>query len=120
MSLERIDTVLIAQPGYYQALDKTLPTAPISLLKDHLVFDVLDHNASLLSKAFEQASFDFNSKTLYGQPQLPERWKRIAEYRWGAGRIIGATMGQKVFPGRSQRANVDARRESAKDISGAH
>ncbi|QHV97661.1 M13 family metallopeptidase [Spirosoma endbachense] len=99
MSLERIDTVLVAQPGYYQALDKTLPTAPISLLKDRLVFDVLDHNASLLSKAFEQASFDFNSKTLYGQPQLPERWKRIADRTDGAlGEALGQLWVKKYFP----------------------
>ncbi|MCK8490608.1 M13 family metallopeptidase [Spirosoma sp. RP8] len=99
MGLEKIDTVLVAQPGYYQALDKTLPTASISVLKDRLVFDLLDHNASLLSKPFEQASFDFNSKTLYGQPQLSERWKRIADRTDGSlGEALGQLWVKKYFP----------------------
>ncbi|GAB4026516.1 M13 family metallopeptidase [Spirosoma koreense] len=99
MSLARIDTVLVAQPGYYQALDKLLPTTSIDLLKDRLVFDLLDHNASLLSKPFEQASFEFNSKTLYGQPQLPDRWKRIADRTDGAlGEALGQLWVKKYFP----------------------
>lgn len=99
MQLERIDTVLVGQPGYYRALDKMLPTVPISLLKDRLVFDLLDRNASLLSKEFEQASFDFNAKTLYGQPQLPERWKRIADRTDGAlGEALGQLWVKKYFP----------------------
>lgn len=99
MQLERIDTVLVGQPGYYRALDKILPTVPISLLKDRLVFDLLDRNASLLSKEFEQASFDFNAKTLYGQPQLPERWKRIADRTDGAlGEALGQLWVKKYFP----------------------
>ncbi|WP_338870541.1 M13 family metallopeptidase [Spirosoma sp. SC4-14] len=99
MGLERVDTVLVGQPGYYQALDKTLPTTPISLLKDRLVFDLLDHNASLLSKEFEKASFEFNSKTLYGQPQQPERWKRMADRTDGAlGEALGQLWVKKYFP----------------------
>ena len=99
MSLEKIDTVLISQPGYYQALDKSLPTTPISVLKDRLTFDVLDQNAALLSKPFEQASFEFTNKTLYGQPQQQARWKRIASR---VDRSLGEALGQvwvkKYFP----------------------
>jgi len=99
MGLERVDTVLVGQLGYYQALDKTLPTTSISLLKDRLVFDLLDHNASLLSKDFEKASFEFNSKTLYGQPQQPERWKRMADRTDGAlGEALGQLWVKKYFP----------------------
>ncbi|MBC3785592.1 M13 family metallopeptidase [Spirosoma utsteinense] len=99
MSLGKIDTVLVSQPGYYQALDKLLPATPISVLKDRLVFDLLDNNASLLSKPFERASFEFNSKTLYGQPQQKERWKRIASRVDGSlGEALGQLWVKKYFP----------------------
>nr|WP_229364423.1 M13 family metallopeptidase [Fibrella aestuarina] len=99
MSLTKVDTVLVAQPGYYQALDKLLPTVPIALLKDQLAFDCLDRNATLLSKPFEQAHFEFNSKTLYGQPQMPERWKRIGRRIDGAmGEALGQLWVKKYFP----------------------
>ena len=99
MSLGKIDTVLVSQPGYYQALDKLLPTTPIDVLKDRLVFDLLDNNASALSKPFERASFEFNSKTLYGQPQQPERWKRIAARVDGSlGEALGQLWVKKYFP----------------------
>ena len=99
MNLEKIDTVLVAQPGYYQALDKLLPATPIDVLKDRLVFDLLNNNASLLSKPFERASFEFNSKTLYGQPEQPERWKRIADRVDGSlGEALGQLWVKKYFP----------------------
>ncbi|MFD2574429.1 M13 family metallopeptidase [Spirosoma soli] len=99
MGLSRIDTVLVSQPGYYQALDKMLPTVPMPVLKDRLVFDVLDHNASALSREFEKASFEFNNKTLYGQPQQPERWKRIASRIDGSlGEALGQLWVKKYFP----------------------
>ena len=99
MSLPKVDTVLVGQPGYYQALDKLLPTTPISVLKDRLVFGLLDNNAGALSKPFEQASFEFNSKTLYGQPQQPERWKRIANrIDASLGEALGQLWVKKYFP----------------------
>jgi putative endopeptidase len=99
MGLKKVDTVLVAQPGYYQALDKTLPTASIDVLRDHLVFDLLNHNASLLSKAFQQASFDFNSKALYGQQKLSDRWKRMANrVDQSMGEALGQLWVKKYFP----------------------
>ena len=99
MSLEKVDTALVSQPGYYQALDKLLPITPVSVLKDRLVFDLLNSNASLLSKSFERASFEFNSKTLYGQPQQPERWKRIASRVDGSlGEALGQLWVKEYFP----------------------
>lgn len=98
MELSRIDTVLVAQPGYYQALDSMLPKTPVSLLKDRLAFDLLDNSASLLSREFEQARFDFNNKTLYGQPQMPDRWKRIANRVDDAlGEALGQLWVKKYF-----------------------
>lgn len=99
MGLVKVDTVLIGQLGYYQALNKALPAMPISLLRDIVAFDMLDHNADLLSKEFEQASFDFNQKALYGQEKMSDRWKRMVNR---VDRSLGEALGQlwvkKYFP----------------------
>ncbi|GAB3959374.1 M13 family peptidase [Spirosoma harenae] len=99
MGLTKVDTVLVSQPGYYQALAKSLSSVPIELLKDRLTFDCLDHDANLLSKEFEQARFEFNNKALQGQPKMPERWKSMTRV---VDRSLGEALGQlwvkKYFP----------------------
>ncbi|WP_128545772.1 M13 family metallopeptidase [Larkinella soli] len=74
----KTDTVLVSQPEYYQALSSLLPSTPIDVLQDKLAFNYIDHNATLLSSPFVNAKFDFFGRTLSGQPQLSERWKRVA------------------------------------------
>ncbi|GAB3989474.1 M13 family peptidase [Spirosoma daeguense] len=99
MGLAKVDTVLVGQPNYYQALDKSLPNTSIELLKDRLTFDCLDYNATLLSKTFEQAHFDFHNKAIHGQPKMTERWKRLVNR---VDRSLGEALGQlwvkKYFP----------------------
>ncbi|SOD97350.1 M13 family metallopeptidase [Spirosoma fluviale] len=99
MKLTSIDTVLVGQPGYYKALDKTLPTVPIGELKDKLVFDLLDENARLLSQPFEQARYEFYGRTLYGQPKQADRWKRVTQFvDRGLGEALGQLWVKKYFP----------------------
>ncbi|ARK13318.1 M13 family metallopeptidase [Fibrella sp. ES10-3-2-2] len=99
MKLAKVDTVLVGQPGYYQALNKLLPTIPIAVLKDILVFDLLDGHATLLSRDFEQANFNFRNKTLYGQPEMQPRWKRISgRVDEALGEALGQLWVKKFFP----------------------
>ncbi|GAB3907291.1 M13 family metallopeptidase [Larkinella knui] len=87
----KTDTVLMGQPEYYQALNTLLATTPIEVLKDHLAFNFIDNNASLLSKPFVMAKFEFSGKTLSGQQALSERWKRVAG---NADAYLGELLGQ--------------------------
>ncbi|MFD1141157.1 M13 family metallopeptidase [Larkinella insperata] len=99
MGLQRVDTVLMGQPGYYRALNELLPTTPIALLKDRLLFDLLDYNAPLLDTNFEQAHFAFNEKIMNGQQRPLERWKRVAvRTDEELGDALGQLWVQKYFP----------------------
>lgn len=94
----KTDTVLVAQPAYYQALDKVLPTMPLQLLKDKLTLGLIDDNAALLSSAFVTARFNFYNKTLNGQPVQTARWKRVARTVDGAlGELLGQLWVKKYF-----------------------
>ncbi|WP_266363952.1 M13 family metallopeptidase [Tellurirhabdus rosea] len=85
------DTVLVAQPAYYQALSRLLTSTPIDVIKDKLAFSYIDENANLLSKAFVQTRFDFAGKILNGQQQLSDRWKRMAD---NTDSYLGELLGQ--------------------------
>jgi putative endopeptidase len=78
MKLNRVDTVLMAQPDYYKALNELLPLVSADDLKDYLIFTLLDDKANQLSQPFQSARFVFRDKVLYGQKQQAVRWKRMA------------------------------------------
>jgi len=99
MGLSKIDSVLMGQPEYYLALNKSLPTASVDELKDYLTFTLIDGNAGLLSKSFREASFAFKGKTLNGQLKEPERWKRVADAVDGyLGDALGQLWVKQYFP----------------------
>ena len=94
----KADTVLVGQPGYYKGLDNLLKTEPINVWKDYVTFDALNSSATLLSKNFRDAHFDFFGKVLYGQKQQKERWKNIvARVDGGLGELLGQIYAEKYF-----------------------
>jgi putative endopeptidase len=92
MGLSRVDSVLMAQPAYYAALDRMLPLVAIEDLNDYLAFTLLDDNAQLLSQPFRSARFVFRNKVLYGQQKEAERWKRVAQQ---TDRYLGDALGKR-------------------------
>ncbi|HVX50405.1 MAG TPA: M13 family metallopeptidase, partial [Chitinophagaceae bacterium] len=73
----KADSVNLAQPSYYEKLNKLLPGTPIDVWKAYYTFHVLDDAASSLSNAFVMASFNYHNKTLNGQQQIKPRWERV-------------------------------------------
>ncbi len=55
---------------------KLLDTQPVDVWKKYLAFHLASDYASYLPKAFDEASFAFNSKTLRGVEVQRDRWKR--------------------------------------------
>lgn len=92
------DTVLVGQPGYFKALDGLLKSQPIDVWKDKAAFTALDNASTALSKAFRDANFEFNGKTLSGQKVQQERWKTVIEtVDNGIGELLGQLYVEKYF-----------------------
>jgi putative endopeptidase len=92
------DTILVGQPKYYQGLDVLLKSTPIDVWKDKATFDEINGSASLLSKKFRDASFDFFDKTIYGEKKQKDRWKIMVEaVDGGLGELLGQVYVQKYF-----------------------
>ena len=80
----------VSQPEFMKAVQAELTTEPLDALRGYLRFHLLTAAAPSLSHPFEQADFDFYSKTLRGTPAMPPRWKTctrrsiaILARRWG-------------------------------------
>ena len=93
----KADSINIAQPGYYEALDKLLPSQPIDAWKTKFKFDYISGNASLLSKDFVKASFDFN-RNFSGAKKDRDRWKKmVSRVNNDAGDLLGQLYVKKYF-----------------------
>jgi len=72
---------------------------PLDTLKAYQAFHLADNAAPDLSDAFVQAQFDFDGKTLTGQPALSARWKRaVRTVSGGFGEAIGQLYVAQYFP----------------------
>jgi putative endopeptidase len=76
----------------------SLPT-----LKAYLSFHYLSDHAPYLPKRFDDARFDFYGRTLRGQPQQRERWKRaVDEVNDSLGEQVGQLYVAQYFPAESK------------------
>ena len=63
-------------PDFMKTLDRALASTSVDDLKTYLRWHLAHASASMLPKAFEDADFEFFSRTLAGQQQQQPRWRR--------------------------------------------
>ena len=74
--LDSSPTVLMANNTALTAMGKIMAATPLQTWKDYLAFHFVSDHATFLPKAFDDAQFDFYSKTLCGVQVQRDRWKR--------------------------------------------
>jgi putative endopeptidase len=82
----------VSQPEFIKAVQAGLTAEPVDALRGYLRFHLLTAAAPSLAHPFEQADFDFYSKTLRGTPQMPPRWKTCTR---AVDRNLGEALGQE-------------------------
>jgi endothelin-converting enzyme/putative endopeptidase len=82
----------VAQPEFMKAVESELTKEDVAALRGYLRFHLLTAAATYLAHPFEQANFDFYSKTLRGVPSMPPRWKTCTR---GVDRSLGEALGQE-------------------------
>jgi putative endopeptidase len=99
-----VKTVVVTETTAIQAIGKLLDSVPLSTWKDYLAYHFISDHASFLPKAFDDASFDFYSKTLRDVPSQRDRWKRGVSLVNGAlGEAVGQIYVQRHYPPESDR-----------------
>ena len=96
--LPRIDSLNVAQPGFFRAVDSLLRVVPLSDWRAYLRWKTADDASPRLSSAFVNEDFRFRQR-LTGAKILLPRWKRcIAATDQALGEALGEVYVQRFFP----------------------
>ncbi|HVW76259.1 MAG TPA: M13 family metallopeptidase [Alloacidobacterium sp.] len=87
----QFDTLNVATPEYFKALNQILSSESLDSIKSYLRFHAINTYAPWLSSTFDDAHFDFFQKTLQGQAEQTARWKRCTSL---TDRALGEAVGQ--------------------------
>ncbi len=97
--LEGAPKILFANNTAIAGMGKILVATPLQTWKDYMAFHFVSSNAGFLSKTFDNARFDFYSKTLSGVQTQRDRWKRGVQLTNGAlGEAVGQLYVDRYFP----------------------
>ena len=100
--------VNVAQPKFFEALDKELKSTPLDQWKTYLRWHYIHAVAPELSKEFVDETFDFYGKVLTGTPENEPRWKRcVSAADEGLGFALGKVYVKEYFPPEAK-ARADA------------
>jgi putative endopeptidase len=98
---------IIAQTDYFAELGKIIRSVPMDQWKTYLRFKTLKAFAPYLNDAIVQEDFDFQKRTLRGQEELRDRWKRgVRLVNASLGEMVGQLYVEKHFPPESKE-NID-------------
>ncbi|USI73749.1 M13 family metallopeptidase [Sphingomonas morindae] len=89
IGLAAMPTVVVREPSAVAAAGQRLADVPLDQWKTYLTLHFLSDHAAYLPKAFDDAHFDFYSRTLNDVPTPPARWKRGV-------RLVNARLGEAV------------------------
>ncbi|GAA2021262.1 M13 family metallopeptidase [Terrabacter terrae] len=93
------DKVVVRQPSFVSGLGEALESADISDWRSWLTWHVMSEFASLLPESFVDEDFDFYGRTLSGQPENKERWKRgVSVVESCVGEAVGQLYAERWFP----------------------
>jgi putative endopeptidase len=102
--LSSVPTLIVRQKTAIQAEGQLFEQTPIDTWKDWLAFHFIRSNATFLPHAFDEANFNFYGRTLSGQQQQRERWKRgLGVVNGALGEAVGKLYVERHFPEASRR-----------------
>lgn len=91
MELKAVDSVIVAQPEYYTAVNTALKTFTIDDWKAYMRWKLISSNAPNLTKAIEDENFRFTGTVISGRKEQLPRWKRVLD---NENSIMGELLGQ--------------------------
>ena len=99
-----VKTVVVTETTAVQEIGKLVDSVPLDTWKDYMAFHFINSHAAYLPKDFDQARFDFFSKTLRDVPNQRDRWKRGVDVVNGSlGEGVGQIYVQRHYPAESDR-----------------
>jgi putative endopeptidase len=104
LGLDGSQTFIVAQKSAIRDEAKLFAATPVATWKEWLAYQFVSDNAAYLPATFDQARFDFYSKTLRDVPVQRDRWKRGVDLVNGAlGEAVGQFYVAEHYPPESDR-----------------
>ena len=98
LGLSRQDFYVLKEDSAIRDLAKLFRITPVTTWRAYMTFRYLNGMADVLPAAFDDLAFDFNGRTLSGQPQKRERWKRAtAALNIALGEAVGKIYVRRHF-----------------------
>ena len=99
IGINKVDTVIVSDPGYFKALENILKEDNLDDWKNYLRWSLIDANAGLLSTEIDKANWEFYSKELRGSKKQRDREERALQTLNGTiGEALGKLYVDKKFP----------------------
>ncbi len=93
----------LAIPAFHEEVGKALGDMPVDQWKSYLRYHMVDGASPYLSDAFVQENYAFYNKTMRGQAQIKDRWKRVLDtVESQAGEAFGQIYVKVAFPAESK------------------
>jgi putative endopeptidase len=119
--VKHIDSVVVGQPEFFNALNTVLTSTPIDDWKTYVKFNLISDFAGSLPEKFGVAAFNF-SRLFSGAKERRPRWKRvIAAEENSMGELLGQLYVKEFFTEKAKKRYsdmVEAIREALKDRIG--
>jgi len=104
LGLGKVDKLVVGEKSAIKAEAALFASVPLQTWKDWTAFHFISENAQYLPKAFDDAKFNFYSKTLRDVPSKRARWKRGVDFVDNAvGEGVGQIYVQRHYPPESDR-----------------
>ena len=107
--LTGLEEIIVSQPSAVEAAGQIFADTDLETLKTYMTFHFLSGRAPWLPQAFDEAHFEFFSKTLRGTEEQRERYRRGTQL---VGRHLGHAVGQEYV----DRHFPPASREQMEDL----
>ena len=103
LDVDAPQTFSLPMPTFFKEVDAMLADVPLETWKTWLRFRTIDEASPYLSNAFAERNFEFYGKTLRGQKEMQERWKRVLGALNGSmGEGFGQLYVEQAFPPESK------------------
>ena len=94
-----VQEVIVSELSAMGPLAQLFLQTPVSTWREYLTYHYLSNCAAVLPRAFDEENFAFYGRTLNGQPQQRERWKRaVAACNGALGEAVGQLYVARHFP----------------------
>lgn len=121
IGVKNVDSVIVGQPGFFNAMNSELTKTPLTDLKNYVKFNLISDLSGVLPDAYGIEAFNFQ-KLFSGAKQRKARWKRSIQMEEDAmGEMLGQLYVKEFFNEKAKKRYTDmveAVRSALKDRIG--